>query len=207
MINKSFVLSTEMFIRKPIFLFLFSFFFVVNCNTEILNFLSGSWNWISTTLQTFVGYSDVGLSDLSKVNNITYDNWKTTLSNSSSEHLILLHVNWCPYSRALLPVFIEVNKRKPSNVSVSFVDANIYPGLAALFDVVGYPTIKYLRFGKVYTIRNIGLSADYVLNYLSNQTWNSTQSFPKSMPSEWSFSAALQIQFYNFLVTKSVRYS
>ena len=69
-----------------------------------------------------------------------------------SHWLIMFYAPWCAHCKRLKPVFEQIAEhyhRQPEmQVQVGQIDATAHPGLAAPFNVPGYPTLLMLRDGK-----------------------------------------------------------
>ena len=76
-------------------------------------------------------------------------NWVQTLEGT---WLLEFYAPWCGHCKKLAPTYEKVanlfHRESPQRVRVAKVDATLHPGLAAPFDVRGYPMLLLLRDGR-----------------------------------------------------------
>lgn len=108
---------------------------------------------------TSAAYSEVYEIDTSSFRKLNEGYW-----------LVKFYAPWCGHCRRLAPTYEKVaehfhrSSSSPS-VSVGRIDATAHPGLAAPFDIRGYPTILLLRGG------------DKIESYTGARTFNAIKEF------------------------------
>jgi len=93
---------------------------------------------------------------------------------SSGEWLVEFYAPWCGHCKALAPIWDELAKVSESNIAK--VDCTVEKDLMARFGIKGFPTIKFIKDGKVYDFRGArtveAFQAYTKTGYLSSGTPN-----------------------------------
>ena len=93
-------------------------------------------------------------SDVIELNAKNFE--KETQANSGAttgDWMIKFYAPWCGHCKKLAPTWEEVATRLVGEINVAKVDASQDRSLATRFDIKGFPTVLFLRQGKVYKFR------------------------------------------------------
>ena len=81
---------------------------------------------------------------------------KETQANSGAttgDWMIKFYAPWCGHCKKLAPIWEEVATRLVGEINVAKVDGSQDRSLSTRFDIKGFPTVLFLRQGKVYKFR------------------------------------------------------
>ena len=67
--------------------------------------------------------------------------------------MIKFYAPWCGHCKKLAPIWEEVATRLVGEINVAKVDGSQDRSLSTRFDIKGFPTVLFLRQGKVYKFR------------------------------------------------------
>lgn len=73
---------------------------------------------------------------------------------TTGDWLIKFYAPWCKHCKSLEPIYEEVAERLKGEVNVAKVDVTANRALGSRFDIKGFPTVKFLKQGKVYTYKS-----------------------------------------------------
>lgn len=73
---------------------------------------------------------------------------------TTGDWLIKFYAPWCKHCKTLEPIFDEVAEKLKGEINVAKVDVTANRALGSRFDIKGFPTVKFLKQGKVYTFRS-----------------------------------------------------
>ncbi|XP_065570340.1 endoplasmic reticulum resident protein 44-like [Artemia franciscana] len=110
--------------------------------------------------------------------NLTFENIEEVFR---SRELVLLnfHVDWCPYSRNLVPIFDNaannINDQFLDRVAFLKVDGEEEPELLERFQVSKFPTIKVIRHGQVGKEYRGQRSVDGILKFVFDELVDSVK--------------------------------
>ncbi|GAM27207.1 hypothetical protein SAMD00019534_103820 [Acytostelium subglobosum LB1] len=120
----------------------------------------------------------VAEDSLSGVKDLTEDNFGET--DNGKRWFIMFYAPWCAYCKKYMPVFEDIAPRFKGTVQFARVNCQEHPGLCELYQIPGYPTIKYLEgagyrdFGMEPSESNIQqyLTADFANSPLKGKPWH-----------------------------------
>ncbi|XP_064640613.1 protein disulfide-isomerase TMX3-like isoform X2 [Lineus longissimus] len=79
---------------------------------------------------------------------------KFVTDRGENSWLVMFYAPWCGHCKKMNPAFHRVGlELKDSDIRVGKVDCTLYQSLAHMFEVRGFPTIKFIRGNKAYTHR------------------------------------------------------
>ncbi|KAI8804248.1 hypothetical protein BJ742DRAFT_457794 [Cladochytrium replicatum] len=113
--------------------------------------------------------------------------------------LVQLYAPWCHHSRKLQTIWPDIVKSLHSkNTSINFakVDGTKDTKAAAFFEIKGYPTIKFIQNGSVWTYRE-QIIVDHVINFVQ-EGWR--QQLWYNRPKSWSIWFKVQLDIFNALM-------
>lgn len=73
---------------------------------------------------------------------------------TTGDWLIKFYAPWCKHCKTLEPIYDEVAEQLKGEINVAKVDVTANRALGSRFDIKGFPTVKFLKQGKVYTYRS-----------------------------------------------------
>ena len=92
--------------------------------------------------------SSSGKRSGSDVIQLTEDNFKSLVLESSDQWLVEFYAPWCGHCKNLAPEWEQAATELKGNVQLGAVDATVHANLAQKYGVQGYPTIKVFPAGK-----------------------------------------------------------
>lgn len=100
---------------------------------------------------------------------LTSSNFKDFIQNKSV--LVMFYAPWCGHCKAMKSAFAEAAenlKKEDMNAVLAAVDGTMEKSLTALYDVKGYPTIKYFRNGQFISTYNRQRTSSEFQNFMTN---------------------------------------
>jgi protein disulfide-isomerase-like protein len=103
---------------------------------------------------TFVLFAAVAASDVVILDSKNFEHLTQASSGATTgDWLIKFYAPWCGHCKTLAPIYEEVAKQLKGEVNVAKVDVTESRDLGNRFEIKGFPTVKFLSKGNVYTFK------------------------------------------------------
>eukprot|EP01040_Poterioochromonas_malhamensis_P000957 gene957-1014_t len=99
----------------------------------------------------FLGFSaaEVVVLDSKNFEHLT----QASTGSTTGDWLVKFYAPWCGHCKKLNPVYEQVAEALKGEINVAKVDVTANREIGTRFEIKGFPTIKLLRKGKVYTFK------------------------------------------------------
>jgi|Transcript_9280 protein disulfide-isomerase-like protein len=99
----------------------------------------------------FLGFSaaEVLVLDSKNFEHLT----QASTGSTTGDWLVKFYAPWCGHCKKLNPVYEQVAEALKGEINVAKVDVTANREIGTRFEIKGFPTIKLLRKGKVYTFK------------------------------------------------------
>ncbi|ESO02710.1 hypothetical protein HELRODRAFT_94763 [Helobdella robusta] len=105
----------------------------------------------------------------------------TDVTNAQELMVVMFYAPWCGHCKKLKPEYEkaakELAKRKPP-ILMGMVDATVEKDLAELYEVQGYPTLKFFRRGKAHTFKSDARDKFGLISYIEKHLGPASTNVP-----------------------------
>ncbi|RZC38929.1 Thioredoxin domain containing protein [Asbolus verrucosus] len=131
----------------------------------MLNSIISAFSFITTTM-SFLGSGD-GISTNKGILSLDSSNFDHVISNNEFV-LIKFYAPWCIHCKALRGEFekaAQILATRNADVIMAQVDVTVEKQLAMQNEIIGYPTIKFFKYGNGFDYTG-GRSADEIVTWV-----------------------------------------
>jgi len=150
------------------------------------------------------------LAQESDVQILTVDNFEhltqASTGATTGDWFIKFYAPWCGHCKRMSPAWDETAARLAGEVNVAKVDVTANKNLGTRFDVKGFPTLLYIRQGKVYKYKG-KRDADSLVSFIQEKKYLDEEYEPKEVPKPLGIFGPLFKVFEQFfeLIFKNIK--
>lgn len=90
-----------------------------------------------------------------------------TQTQSSQVHLVVFHADWCPFCRAMAPIYTDVANSEKQRLRMTVIDHDTNMDLVSANNIKGLPTTLVMRDGIVIERREGAMTREDLLGMIN----------------------------------------